>query len=96
MPVRVTVLLPGVLREYADGQHEVPVDLRDGELVDAVLRELGQRWPLLGARLRDETGALRRHVNLFVDGADVRASDGVQTRLYEQSVVHVLPSVAGG
>lgn len=94
--MRVTVLLPGVLREYADGQHEVPLDLRDGEPVEAALRELGERWPLLGERLRDETGALRRHVNLFVDGADVRASNGLQTPLYDAAVVHVLPSVAGG
>ena len=96
MPVRVTVLLPGVLREYADGQHEVALDLAEGSRIVAVLGELGERWPLLGARLRDETGALRRHVNLFVDGADVRANDGLQTPLYDAAVVHVLPSVAGG
>ena len=94
--MRVTVLLPGVLSEYADGQHEVALELRDGEPVESVLRELAQRWPLLGARLRDETGSLRRHVNLFVDGADVRAGDGVQIALYDAAVVHVLPSVAGG
>lgn len=94
--MRVTVLLPGLLSEHADGEPIVQMDLADGSRVDAVLAELGQRWPLLGTRLCDETGALRRHVNLFVDGTDVRAGDGVQTALYDAAVVHVLPSVAGG
>ena len=50
----------------------------------------------MGRRLRDETGALRRHVNLFVDGDDVRALQGPRTALHDGAVLHVLPSVAGG
>jgi molybdopterin converting factor small subunit len=46
--------------------------------------------------VRDETGALRRYVNVYVDGEDVRALDGIATALRPGSQVHVLPSVAGG
>jgi molybdopterin converting factor small subunit len=94
--VQVQVLLPGVLREHAQGQDEVQLELADGADVGAAVAELAERWPELGRRLRDETGALRRHVNVFVDGDDVRALSGVESGLRPGSVLHVLPSVAGG
>jgi len=94
--VRVVVLLPAVLREHADGLDEVKVDLPDGAPAQDLVDEVSRRWPALGRRLREDTGALRRHVNLFVDGEDVRALDGVRTALTDGAVVHVLPSVAGG
>ena len=94
--MRVVVLLPGVLREHADGLDEVKVDLPDGARAQDLVDEVSRRWPALGRRLREDTGALRRHVNLFVDGEDVRALDGVRTALTDGAVIHVLPSVAGG
>ena len=90
------VVLPGVLREHADDLHEVKVDLPDGARAQDVVDDLSRRWPALGRRLREDSGGLRRHVNLFVDGEDVRALDGVRTALRDGAVVHVLPSVAGG
>jgi sulfur-carrier protein len=47
-------------------------------------------------RMRDETGALRRHVNVFVDGEDVRRGAGLDTPVDGGAVVHVLPAVSGG
>jgi molybdopterin converting factor small subunit len=94
--MQVQVLLPGVLREHAQGADEVRLDLADGADVRAAVAQLADRWPDLGRRLRDETGALRRHVNVFVDGDDVRALHGVDTELRPGAVLHVLPSVAGG
>ncbi len=92
----MTVLLPGVLSQHAEGRHEVILDLADDARVASAVVALAERWPLLGTRLADETGAVRRHVNLFVDGCDVRTTSGAQTRLTPGCVVHVLPSVAGG
>jgi molybdopterin synthase sulfur carrier subunit len=94
--VRVVLLLPGVLREHADGQDEVRLDLPEGARAEALVNAVSRRWPALGRRLREDTGMLRRHVNLFVDGEDVRALAGPRTRLTDGTVVHVLPSVAGG
>lgn len=93
----VRVVLPGVLRELADGasEVEVPVGARPLSVRDALDAVTTDR-PELGRRLRDETGAVRRHVNVFVDGADIRSRDGLDTELRAGSVVHVLPSVAGG
>ncbi|HEX3005008.1 MAG TPA: ubiquitin-like small modifier protein 1 [Angustibacter sp.] len=92
----VDVLLPGVLREHAGGHDVVHLDLADGATVAGALEALAQQWPALGRRLRDDTGAVRRHVNLFVDGEDVRSLHRTQTPLHAGAVLHVLPSVAGG
>ena len=93
----VRIILPGALRELADGAGEliVPVDSQETSL-RAVLDAAVLTRPQLGARIRDETGALRRHVNVFVDGQDVRRLDGLDLSVGPASVIHILPSVAGG
>ncbi|KQX70039.1 molybdopterin synthase sulfur carrier subunit [Angustibacter sp. Root456] len=92
----VDVQLPGVLREHAGGQDVVRLELADDATVAGALAALARQWPALGRRLRDDTGAVRRHVNLFVDGDDVRSLDRAGTALHDGAVLHVLPSVAGG
>jgi molybdopterin converting factor small subunit len=93
--VSVTVLLPGVLAEAAGGARRLRLDPAPAD-VAALLDTLAADYPLLARRLRDETGALRRHVNVYVDGDDVRGQQGLRTPLISGSEVHVLPSVAGG
>jgi molybdopterin synthase sulfur carrier subunit len=93
----VRIILPGVLRELADGDSELVVPV-GGEptLLRTVLDAAVVTRPRLGARIRDETGALRRHVNVFVDGQDVRRSGGLDVTVGPEAVVYILPSVAGG
>jgi molybdopterin converting factor small subunit len=98
--VKVTVVLPGVLREDAGGLGEVvvePAGSRDGRAqVAGVLDVLGERLPKVERRIRDETGQLRRHVNLFVGETDVRTAGGEAAPVRDGDVILVLPSVAGG
>jgi molybdopterin converting factor small subunit len=94
--VKAVVLLPGVLREHAGGNDRLEVELADDARLGLVLDRVGESWPVLGRRLRDDTGSVRRHVNLFVDGEDVRRTGGLATPVPDGAVVHVLPSVAGG
>ena len=91
------VILPGVLRELADGLGEFVIPI-GGEAVPlrTVLDSAVVTRPRLGARIRDETGALRRHVNVFVDGQDARRNGGLDLLVGPDAVVHILPSVAGG
>lgn len=89
-----TVVVPGVLRAEAGGEKRLAVDAA-GDL-RAVLDELGERWPRLERRIRDETGALRRYVNVYVDGEDCRRTGGLGTPVGMSAEVQVLPSVAGG
>ena len=91
----VQVVLPGVLADLAGGARRVDVDASAGTL-GAVLDALAADHPLLGRRIRDETGALRRFVNVYVDGDDVRFAAGLQTAVRDGAIVQVLPSVAGG
>jgi len=93
----VRIILPAVLRELADGASElvVPVGVEAVSL-RTVLDTAFVTRPLIRARIRDETGALRRHVNVFVDGQDVRRIGGLDLLVGPDAVVHILPSVAGG
>jgi len=91
----VQVVLPGVLADLIGGARHLDVEVPGGTLADLLDRIDGDH-PLLGRRIRDETGQVRRFVNVYVDGDDVRFSDGLGTALRDGSVVHVLPSVAGG
>ena len=97
MSAGVRIILPGVLRELAEGASELVVPV-GGEATSlrTVLDAAVVTRPQLGARIRDETGALRRHVNVFVDGQDVRALGGLEVTVGPDAVVHILPSVAGG
>jgi molybdopterin converting factor small subunit len=91
--VTTRVVLPRALVDTTGGARDIDVT---ATTVAGALDELASAYPRLGRRLRDEAGALRRHVNIYVDGSDVRAAAGLATPLPDGSVVHVLPSVAGG
>jgi len=89
-----TVLVPGMLRADAGGAAHLEVG--DGGTLAAVLDEIGQRWPRLERRIRDESGALRRYVNVYVDGEDCRRTGGLDTPVPAGAEIQVLPSVAWG
>ena len=93
----VRIILPGVLRELAGGLGELVVPVVDGTTsLRTVLDTAVATRPRLDARIRDETGALRRHVNVFVDGQDVRRAGGLDAPVGSGAVIHILPSIAGG
>ena len=91
----VQVLLPGVLASLAGGEKHLAVD-PTGDTLGDLLDALAAEHPLLGRRIRDETGQVRRFVNVYVDGDDVRFEGGLATKVRDGAEVQVLPSVAGG
>jgi molybdopterin synthase sulfur carrier subunit len=88
----VTVKIPTQLRAATDGEAEVEVDgTTVGEVLDAVFTQHD------GLRERiTEDGDLRRFVNVYVSGEDIRFQDGLQTPISEGDEVTILPAVAGG
>ena len=91
----VEVVLPGVLADLAGGTKHLQVEPAGGALAD-LLDTLAAVHPALARRIRDEAGAVRRFVNVYVDGDDVRYAGGLGTPVPDGAVVQVLPSVAGG
>lgn len=93
MSADVTVFVPTPLRAYSGGKAELRLDAPS---VRAVLQELERRHPGLYRSVCDDTGAVRRHVNLFVNESHVRDRDGLDTALAPGDKVTILPAVSGG
>jgi sulfur-carrier protein len=90
MPVEVRI--PTVLRSYTGG--EKAVDASGGSL-SALIDDLEANHPGLKERLV-ENGDLRRFVNVYVQGEDIRFLDGLDTAVADGDEVTILPAVAGG
>ena len=92
-PPAVTVHVPGPLRAYCAGAEELAIS---AHTVRAVLESLERSHFALYRNVCDETGAVRRHLNVFVNSDNVRDLDGIDTRLAAGDLVTILPSVSGG
>lgn len=91
--VEITVLVPTPLRRFTDGQPKVGVT---GATVAEALDDLNTRFPGIGERLLDDEGQIRRFVNVFVNGQNVRDANGAQTSLKSGDEVGIIPAMAGG
>ena len=89
----VTVRIPTTLRSLTGGNAEVKVE---GSTVGEVLGNLDGAHPGFRDRLLDDEGGLRRFVNVFLDGEDVRFLEGMQTEVPDGAELQILPAVAGG
>jgi MoaD family protein len=89
----VHVRIPTPLRSITKGQAEVEAD---GETVGDVVAFLERQFPGLADRILDETGAIRRFVNIYVNEEDIRFLDGLKTVLKDRDHVAVVPAIAGG
>lgn len=89
----VTVHVPGPLRQYCGGSSTLPLD---AATVRSALDQIELRLPELHRNIRDETGTVRRHVNIFVNSDNVRDLAGLDTPLAEGDNVTILPAVSGG
>ncbi|WP_380167991.1 MoaD/ThiS family protein [Jannaschia sp. R86511] len=92
----VRLRVPRALAGDVGGGREVVLPAPAGGDLRALLGEVDAAHPALGRRLRDETGRLRRFVNVYVDGVDVRRDDGLATPVRGGQTVEVIQSVAGG
>ena len=92
----VRVLLPRLLADCTGGRTSMSLDLPQPGTVRALLDALAAEHPVFDRRVRDETGALRRHVNVYVGGEDVRRLEGLATSVGPDDEMMVIQSVAGG
>ena len=88
----VMVKIPAQLRAVTDGEGEIEVDGSTvGEALDAVFSQHED----LESRITED-GDLRRFVNVYVGGEDIRYRDGLETAISDGDEVTILPAVAGG
>lgn len=88
------VKIPAQLRALTGGQAELNVD--SASSVGQMLDQIRQSYPELSERIVDESGQIRRFINIYVGDEDVRFLDGLDTSLEGASQVAILPAVAGG
>ena len=88
----VSVKIPTQLRAATDGESSAEVS---GGTVGEVLDALYDRYAELRSRIAED-GGLRRFVNVYVGGEDIRFLDGLDTPVSDGDEVTILPAVAGG
>jgi molybdopterin synthase sulfur carrier subunit len=91
--VAVTIRIPTPMRNLTGGESTVSVD---AATVAEAIKALDVAHPGVAERVLDDTGALRRFVNVYVGDEDVRFLDGLATPLAEGASISIIPAVAGG
>jgi molybdopterin converting factor small subunit len=89
----VSVRIPTILRTYTGGAAEVAAE---GATLAAVIDDLEANHNGIRGRILDDSGKLRRFVNVYVNEDDVRFADGLETATPDGAGVSIIPAVAGG
>jgi molybdopterin converting factor small subunit len=89
----ITIHVPGPLRTYCAGAAQLSIS---AHTVRAVLEVLERDQFALYRNVCDETGAVRRHLNVFVNADNVRDLNGLDTKLTPGDILTILPAVSGG
>lgn len=88
-----SVRIPTPLRKLTSEKDEVSISAANvGELIE----EMENQYPGIKNRLCDESGNVRRFINLYVNNEDIRFLNGKETALKEDDIVSIIPAIAGG
>ena len=88
-----TVFIPSSLRRYTAGQSKAQVS---GGTINDVLEDLERQYPGVKSRLCDDSGQIKRYVNVFVNDEEIRALQGADTTVADKDEVSIVPAMAGG
>lgn len=87
------VRVPTPLRKFTGGSEAVEAE---GSTVAALLADLDTRYPGIRERICDDSGQVRRFVNIFVNGEDIRFLQHLETPLKSGDELSIVPAIAGG
>ena len=87
------VRVPTPLRKFTQGADEVTAQ---GNNVRALMEDLERQFPGIKERICDETGKVRRFVNVYVNGDDIRFLQNLETAVGEGDNISIVPAIAGG
>ncbi len=91
MPVQVRIPTP--LRKFTGNSEEVSAD---GATVGNVVEDLERQYSGIKERLCDDDGKVRRFVNIYVNGDDIRFLSNLDTALKDGDEISIVPAIAGG
>ena len=87
------VVIPAPLRKYTRGAEVVELDAGN---VQEVIEKLDGRFPGIRNSVCDESGGLRRFINIYVDGEDVRFLENLKTATRDGAEIAIVPAISGG
>lgn len=87
------VRIPAPLRKLTKDQAVVE---SNGATIEEVLTDLEKNYPGIKERICDETGQVRRFINIFLNGEDIRFKEGAKTKVTGESEISIIPAIAGG
>jgi len=87
------VRIPAPLRKLTKEQAVVECQ---GKTVDEILADLEKNYPGMKERICDENGQIRRFINVFVNGEDIRFKEGAKTAIVDGAEISIIPAIAGG
>jgi molybdopterin synthase sulfur carrier subunit len=88
-----TIRIPTPLRKLTEGKEEVAAS---GATVGEVISNLDQAYPGIKARICDDSGAVRKFVNIFANDEDIRFLKNLDTPIKDSDEVSIVPAIAGG
>jgi sulfur-carrier protein len=89
----IRVRIPTPLRRFTGGAEEVGVN---GSTIAAAVEDLEKKFPGIKERLCDDQGRIRRFVNIYVNGDDIRFLSSLETPVQDGDEVAIVPAIAGG
>ena len=89
----VSVLIPTPLRKFTNDQDTVTVE---PGTVGTLISGLDAQFPGIAARLTDDSGELRKFINVYVNEEDIRFLEGRDTPINEGDSISIVPAIAGG
>lgn len=87
------VVIPTPLRKFTSGAESVEVE---AGTVQDILDNLDSKYPGFRASICDESGSLRRFINIYLDGEDVRFMENLATTAADGSELAIVPAISGG
>ncbi len=87
------VRIPSPLRRYTNGQSKVK---SNGANIGTLIEDLEAQHPGVKSRLCDDKGQIKRYVNVFVNGEEIRTLQGMETAIADKDEVSIIPAMAGG
>ena len=90
-----TIYIPGLMRRFSNHKAQVQLPLTQGTLIKLLLN-LEETCPGIKGQICDDAGVIKRYVNVFVNGREIRCLDGVSTIIEDKDEIHIIPAMAGG